>query len=474
MSIINRRNRGSKLVYIAVTLMDIILAVTVYACIYDTGLFRMPSYLLTHDAEGFVCVFFSAIISSMIYSTIIHRRRISLLDVVIRVGRLAFVEAFAMMVIVRFLTGQSEGIISMGGVFGVAYFIVLLVSRFIERLLLNYMRRMGHNIRHVVFIGSDPVNMHIYKEIMSSPSIGYKVVGYYSNHPMKNAPATLKHLGDRKTLIEQIRKDEMPFAADIVFTSLSATQDDSDVNAIIHYCDKHVIQFYLVPRIISNLNMNLSPVSVGDYTVFTNHTNSINRLDNRIAKRLFDIAFSLVVCIFLIPLIPIIWIIVKVQSPGPLIFSQKRTGLNGETFVCYKFRSMHVNKDADRLQATEHDPRKFPFGDFMRKTNIDELPQFFNVLKGDMSVVGPRPHMLYHTEVYSEVISKYMVRHFSKPGITGWAQVTGYRGETKEVWQMEERVKRDIWYNENWSFMLDIDIIIRTVLQTISPDKNAY
>ena len=135
---------------------------------------------------------------------------------------------------------------------------------------------------------------------------------------------------------------------------------------------------------------------------------------------------------------------------------------------------MHVNKDADTEQATKEDPRKFKFGNFMRKANIDELPQFFNVLKGDMSIVGPRPHMLYHTDVYSKLISKYMVRHFSKPGITGWAQVTGYRGETKELWQMEERVRRDIWYIEHWSFWLDIKIILMTVKSVFKHDENAY
>lgn len=474
MNVISRRNRGSKMVYAAITLTDIILALTVYAAISNSGLLRMPAYLLENDLEGYACVLISSVFSAMTYGTIIHRRRVSLLEVVIRVWKITFVIAFSLMVIVRFITGQSEGVISLGAGFWLIFFIALLFVRLAERLLLNYMRRLGHNMRYVVFIGSDPANLHIYKEIVSSPSIGYKVVGYYSNNLMKNAPASLVHLGDRKTLVDQIRNGEMPFAADIVFTSLAATQDDADVNTIINYCDKHVIQFYMVPRIISNLSMNFSPVSIGDFTVFTNHTNNINRLDNRIIKRLFDIVFSFIVCICLLPLIPIIWLIVKVQSPGPLIFSQQRTGLNGETFTCYKFRSMHVNNDADTRQATEHDPRKFPFGDFMRRTNIDELPQFFNVLKGDMSVVGPRPHMLYHTEVYSQVISKYMVRHFSKPGITGWAQVTGYRGETREVWQMEERVKRDIWYNENWSFMLDLDIIIRTVMQTVSPDRNAY
>ena len=135
---------------------------------------------------------------------------------------------------------------------------------------------------------------------------------------------------------------------------------------------------------------------------------------------------------------------------------------------------MHVNADADRVQATKHDPRKFPFGEFMRKTNLDEFPQFLNVLKGDMSVVGPRPHMVFHTEKYSALIDKYMVRHFSKPGITGYAQVTGFRGETEELWQMEGRIKKDIWYIENWSMWLDIKIIFMTALSIIRPDKAAY
>lgn len=176
----------------------------------------------------------------------------------------------------------------------------------------------------------------------------------------------------------------------------------------------------------------------------------------------------------MIPIIPIIAIIIKIQSPGPIFFKQERTGFAGKTFFCYKFRSMHVNKDADLEQATENDPRKFAFGNFMRKTNIDELPQFWNVLRGDMSIVGPRPHMLHHTEIYSELIDKYMVRHFCKPGITGWAQVTGFRGETKELWQMEERVERDIWYIEHWTFMLDIKIIYKTIKSVIIPDKHAY
>ena len=167
-------------------------------------------------------------------------------------------------------------------------------------------------------------------------------------------------------------------------------------------------------------------------------------------------------------------IIIKIQSPGPIFFRQLRTGLDGKSFYCLKFRSMHVNKDADRLQATKDDPRKFSYGNIMRKTNIDELPQFINVLLGDMSVVGPRPHMLKHTEEYSNIINRYMVRHLAKPGITGLAQVSGFRGETQKLSQMEDRVKKDIEYIENWTLLLDIRIIVKTVTNVFAGEKNAY
>jgi putative colanic acid biosynthesis UDP-glucose lipid carrier transferase len=166
--------------------------------------------------------------------------------------------------------------------------------------------------------------------------------------------------------------------------------------------------------------------------------------------------------------------IIKIQSPGPIFFRQRRTGLDGKEFEMIKFRSMHVNEDADKMQATENDPRKFGFGTFMRKSNIDELPQFWNVLRGDMSIVGPRPHMLAHTMQYSQLIDKYMVRHFVKPGITGWAQVTGFRGETKEKWQMEGRVERDIWYIQNWTIWIDLRIIWMTVKTIFKHDEKAY
>lgn len=214
---------------------------------------------------------------------------------------------------------------------------------------------------------------------------------------------------------------------------------------------------------------------IGSVPILRLHEEPLSSFENRLVKRTFDFFFSL---LFLCTLFPVIFLIVsaviKITSPGPIFFKQKRNGLNGKEFWCYKFRSMKVNKDADKIQATLNDPRKTKFGNFMRKTNIDELPQFINVLLGDMSIVGPRPHMLKHTAEYSQLINKYMVRHFIKPGITGWAQVTGFRGETRELSQMEGRVKADIWYMEHWTFMLDLYIIYKTVANALHKDKQAY
>ena len=191
-------------------------------------------------------------------------------------------------------------------------------------------------------------------------------------------------------------------------------------------------------------------------------------------KRCFDIVFSLVACVAIALFIPIIALIIKLQSRGPIFFVQDRTGKYGRTFRCLKFRTMRTNGECNTRQCTKEDPRVFPFGRFLRRTNLDELPQFFNVLMGDMSIVGPRPHMLYHTHYYSKRIPQYMSRHLVRPGITGWAQVTGFRGETSELWQMEERVRRDMWYIDHWSLRLDLRIVFMTVKTIFVHDEMAY
>lgn len=193
-------------------------------------------------------------------------------------------------------------------------------------------------------------------------------------------------------------------------------------------------------------------------------TSNVECRANLDAKRAFDIVFALAVVVFVLSwLIPLIGIFIKLDSRGPILFRQLRTGMHGRPFYCLKFRSMTPNRDADSKQATQGDARVTRIGAFLRRTSLDELPQFINVLLGEMSVVGPRPHMLKHTEDYSQVIDNFMDRHVIMPGITGWAQVSGHRGETTETAAMAKRVKADMWYVENWSFLLDLQIVLRTV-----------
>ncbi|WP_229743167.1 exopolysaccharide biosynthesis polyprenyl glycosylphosphotransferase [Hymenobacter qilianensis] len=192
-------------------------------------------------------------------------------------------------------------------------------------------------------------------------------------------------------------------------------------------------------------------------------------------KRTFDILVALIAVLLVLSwLAPLLALLIRLESRGPVFFKQLRTGCNGKPFYCLKFRSMRLNTEADLRQACPNDPRVTRVGAFMRRNNLDELPQFINVLRGDMSVVGPRPHMLRQTEVYAQAIDYFMLRHCVCPGITGWAQVNGYRGETKELIAMENRVKADLWYLQNWSLLLDVHIIARTLGLWLGRQPNAY
>lgn len=190
-------------------------------------------------------------------------------------------------------------------------------------------------------------------------------------------------------------------------------------------------------------------------------------------KRVLDVVIALVGMIVTAVLFLPIAVGIKLSSRGPIFFKQKRTGLHGKEFTCYKFRTMTVNDESDTRQATNDDPRKTRFGEFLRRTSLDELPQVINVIAGDMSIVGPRPHMLSHTDMYKELLAGYMHRHDMKPGITGWAQVNGYRGPTPQLWMMEKRLEYDLWYVDNWSLALDLKILYRTLLIILIGDKNA-
>ena len=222
------------------------------------------------------------------------------------------------------------------------------------------------------------------------------------------------------------------------------------------------------------MTRTLSFGNIGAIPLLSVREEPLQRWLSRFVKRSIDLFLSGLVILFSPFWFLPIAIAVKKSSPGPILFRQKRTGYMGRDFDCLKFRTMCVNKDSDTKQAERGDARITKVGAFLRRTSLDEFPQFFNVFKGDMSLVGPRPHMLKHTEDYSKLIDKYMVRHFIKPGITGWAQVNGYRGETKTLQQMEKRVEYDVWYLEHWNVFLDIKIILLTAFGVFKGDDNAF
>lgn len=347
----------------------------------------------------------------------------------------------------------------------------LLITRLSMHWFINKYRRMGRNRRDVVFIGSNINMLDLYAEMMNNPSTGYRVLGYFDDEPHARFP--LPYLGTVDKAFGFLEEYVSNNFLEMYCCLPSARAEE--IMQLIDFCENHLIRFYSVPNVRNYLRRPMQMVLVGSVPVLYVRDEPLQDPLNRFVKRTFDLIFS---GLFLCTIFPFVFIVVgiitKITSPGPIFFKQKRNGLNGKEFYCYKFRSMKVNTQADMLQATKDDPRKTKFGNFLRKSSIDELPQFINAFKGDMSVVGPRPHMLKHTKEYSELIDKYMVRHFLKPGITGWAQVNGCRGETKTLRQMEERVKKDIWYVENWSFWLDLRIIYMTVRNAIRGESNAY
>ncbi len=407
---------------------------------------------------------FAMAVSQIRFSTVMHERRAAS-DKIIKQA-ISLVAVFAVLSYAMakpFIYTGAYGMFLLW--FAVLLLLVLILVRFAERMLLKRFRRMGRNTRTVLLIGSDKAILDIYKALVSDPSTGYSVKGYIADEPLDGCPPELAYLGNYHTPYPQ---------TDEIYCSMPRNRS-KQIRAIASYCDNNFIRFFYVPVSLERIGMRLEPETIGDNLVFTNHQEPLAQPFNRFVKRLFDIVFSALMLLLMLPLYPIIALIIKSQSPGPILFKQLRTGINGQQFYCYKFRSMHVNNQADTLQATRNDPRKFAFGNLMRHTNIDELPQFYNVLKGQMSVVGPRPHMLHHTEVYRQLIDEYMVRHFVKPGITGWAQVNGFRGETRELWQMKGRVERDIWYIENWTFWLDLRIVWLTLKNAfLRNDQQAY
>lgn len=451
---IKRRNRYSIFIKPLELIIDLFILTLVVFVIQDTN-YLNSQFLIYINAYWIFSTFFS-----QYYQVYRHTVPLRILNLSIRQYLLLGIGFFAFF-----------GIFKEGDLIGNQFLILvsMIVSLFAFRLflyfLLRFYRSKGKNNRTVVVLGYDDSSKKLMKLLNKKKYLGYRVIGFFSdseNH---------KKLGNINQSLDFVLKNHI----DEIYCSITQIEKEY-LNTVTKFANTHNIGVKLIPD-TTELYSKKRQVE------FYNDSLAILRIErlpfefteNFIIKRVFDVLFSLMVCVFVLSwLLPVLWVLIKLESKGPAIFKQYREGYNGEKFMCYKFRSMRINDLADKVHASKNDSRITRLGSFLRKTSIDELPQFFNVLKGDMSVVGPRPHLESLALEYQMVVDDYLKRHSVKPGITGLAQVSGFRGEIKKKSDIKNRIRLDIFYIENWSFLLDVKIIIMTILNVIVGEEKAY
>lgn len=345
----------------------------------------------------------------------------------------------------------------------ISSFALIAVFKFsIYYLLQKYRSEFGGNVRKVVILGYNKKTLALENFFKNKQEYGY------SHRRTFDIKKTNDF--DLNSCFEFILDNGI----DEIYCSISEL-NNNQINNVVDFADNNLKILKFLPDNKEIYSKKLKYEYYDYIPILTLRSIPLEEPINQFIKRGFDIVFSSFVIIFILSwLTPILAILIKLESRGPVFFKQARNGFNYKEFDCYKFRSMTPNKDAHLYQATRGDNRVTKVGKFMRKTSIDELPQFFNVLFGDMSVVGPRPHMVSHTTMYAKRIDKFMVRHFVKPGITGLAQISGYRGEVESDIDIIGRVKYDIFYIENWSLLLDLKIIFKTFLNAVKGEDKAY
>lgn len=461
--------RYGKYVPLIQTLVDIIIVSGVFVVLLLAN--GNGKYFAPGDEGGFWRTFLIASVVALLTaraSLSVHRRRMMRAERLFGLALAISAGSTLLYASMMVFTGYGHVRFSFFGMLYASQAVLMLITWIGALLILKRFRRSGRNTRNIVIIGTGQPAQRLAELLAKEQGYGMRVVGYFDNRLPSDFNGkfigTIDHLED---FIKEYNVDEIYYT--------SSMENDVLINKVINLADQHFCKLYFTPLMsprlqhsfyMSNFNSIIPAIAV--------HNSPLRSMANRAVKRTFDIVFS-GFALLLSPLVVIpVAIAIKLSSPGPIFFKQLRTGYLGKDFYCYKFRTMRVSKDADTRQATKNDDRKTRLGNFLRHTSIDELPQFWNVFKGDMSVVGPRPHMLAHTEEYRKLISQYMVRHLVKPGITGWAQIQGFRGATDELWQMERRVDNDVWYIEHWSLSLDLKIIVRTVTNALSGEENAY
>lgn len=353
----------------------------------------------------------------------------------------------------------------------IVYYFILLVffisfRVIVFRKILKYLRRKGKNIRNLILIGDGELAQNFKTMIVSNPDFGYNFKGFISEN-VGDSQKTAEHFcGNLEKTLSEMKLDEAVIAIPEESRHL--------LDGMIKICDKYAVKVHIIPDYYNLVSKRFQLSSFGGFPIITARREPLNEVQWRMLKRIFDLFFSFLVVIFIFSwLFPIIFIISLMLDRGPLFFIQDRLGAKNKKFKCIKFRTMRYEKiKVDEFKpVVENDPRITRFGKFLRKFNLDELPQFINVLIGDMSVVGPRPHAISYNNLYSTIVDEIRLRQNVKPGITGWAQIHGLRGDVTNEEENKKRTKQridyDLWYIENWSFWLDIQIILLTVWQMI-------
>jgi len=379
--------------------------------------------------------------------------------------KLIFVQfVFYFLILYSFIGFFKQPIISrlaLGEYFVIVFVAVSLIKLLSYFLLMKYRERVKGNLRNVVIIGKNKKTNQLRRVFNERTEFGY-------NFQKQFAPQSKEF--DIRTCLDYILEKNI----DEIYCSISELKNE-EIASFINFADNNLKTLKFIPDNKNIFSKKLKFEYYDYIPVLSLRDIPLDNPINAFIKRTFDIVFSLVVIIGLLSwLTPILALLITLESKGPVFFRQTRNGIDNREFYCYKFRSMAPNKNADDIQATKNDMRITKIGKFIRKTSIDELPQFYNVLFGTMSVVGPRPHMVKHTNEYATSVDKYMVRHFVKPGITGLAQIRGYRGEIEQEADIQNRIKFDIFYIENWSLFLDLKIIVQTVLNALKGEAKAY
>ena len=344
----------------------------------------------------------------------------------------------------------------------------LLINRFIYLGINKFFMTKDYLIKKVIILGYNDTAKKLAK-YFEEDGLNTQIIGFVEDKINVRELTHYPVLSDTNKALEIAKK----YDVQEIFSTITPEQDN-DIYSLMYQAEKECIRFRIVPNLNIFITRDVHIEYFGELPILSLRSEPLDDVGNRINKRVLDIIISSFVIIFILSwLIPILGLLIILESKGPIFFSQLRTGKDKKPFKCLKFRSMMVNQEADLKQATQNDTRKTKIGKFIRKTSLDEFPQFLNVFKGDMSLVGPRPHMVKHTSDYSKFIDEYMVRQFIKPGITGWAQIHGFRGEITNPEQIQKRVDKDLWYLENWTLWLDIQILFLTIYFVMKGDKNA-